>query len=243
MWLIPESTLTCGKGRKFLKSKNMKKKIFLIIKNDSERVRRKNFQTIDNVPLYQYFINSKTEFDIYIDTDSREVFEFYEGKDGITCYARKQEHIDMELSGNVSPAPLMIKRFLEEYVKESEDVITSHVTSPFIKSSTINNACALMDKYDSVSSVEEIKEFAVLGGAINTPINFSYEKVVKTQSLEPIYILNGAFFIIRKKVFLGNGYKRISSNHHYFPVKNEEALDIDLPYHLKLAKILAKEIK
>lgn len=222
-------------------------KLFLIIKNDSERVSKKNFQLLSNLPLYEYYLNQRNNFDIYIDTDSDEIFSRMNNEEKflhITCYKRDLSHIHMEESGNESPAPLMIKRFLDEYVNDdNEFVITSHITSPFVKDETILSAFNQIKNYESISSVESIKEFAVLRqkDGTETPINFSYHKLVKTQSLDELLILNGAFFILNKKKFLNNGLKRISDNHLYFPIDNEEALDIDLPYQLNLAQLISKQ--
>lgn len=222
-------------------------KLFLIIKNDSERVSKKNFQLLSDLPLYEYYLNQRNNFDIYIDTDSDEIFSRMNNEEKfshITCYKRDLSHIDMEESGNESPAPLMIKRFLDEYVNDdNEFVITSHITSPFVKDETILKALNQTKNYESISSVESIKEFAVLRqkDGTETPINFSYHKLVKTQSLDELLILNGAFFILNKKKFLNNGLKRISDNHLYFTIDNEEALDIDLPYQLNLAQLISKQ--
>jgi CMP-N-acetylneuraminic acid synthetase len=222
-------------------------KLFLIIKNGSERVSKKNFQLLSDLPLYEYYLNQRNNFDIYIDTDSDEIFSRMNNEEKfshITCYKRDLSHIDMEESGNESPAPLMIKRFLDEYVNDdNEFVITSHITSPFVKDETILKALNQTKNYESISSVESIKEFAVLRqkDGTETPINFSYHKLVKTQSLDELLILNGAFFILNKKKFLNNGLKRISDNHLYFTIDNEEALDIDLPYQLNLAQLISKQ--
>jgi len=222
-------------------------KLFLIIKNDSERVSKKNFQLLSDLPLYEYYLNQRNNFDIYIDTDSDEIFSRMNNEEKfshITCYKRDLSHIHMEESGNESPAPLMIKRFLDEYVNDdNEFIITSHITSPFVKDETILKALNQTKNYESISSVESIKEFAVLRqkDGTETPINFSYHKLVKTQSLDELLILNGAFFILNKKKFLNNGLKRISDNHLYYTIDNEEALDIDLPYQLNLAQLISKQ--
>lgn len=223
-------------------------KMFLIIKNDSERVKKKNFRPLCGMPLHEYFMKRRKNWEIYIDTDSDDILSFYRHKErwpNVIAYRRLPEHIEMEASGDISPAPLMIKRFLNTYVSDDDEpVVTSHITSPFIDDITIVEALSKMRNYDSVSSVLAIKEFAVDGVGTNVkPINFSLTKVVKTQSLNPIGVLNGAFFILRKSIFLMNGLRRISDKHYYFPVAPMEALDIDTEYDFKIAELLAKDIK
>jgi len=222
-----------------------KVKMFLIIKNQSERVKDKNFREIGGVSLHQYFMNRRRDFQIYIDTDSERIFEEYNSSrwPNIVVYMRHQEHIDIECTGDISPAPLMIKRFLDEHVKDdNEAVVTSHITSPFLDDATVFLALKEMNckNYDSVSSVEDVKEFCVYGKAGDEkPINFDNKKIIKTQSLEPVKVLNGAFFIIKKKIFLNNGYRRISDNHHYFAISKLEAVDIDTDFDLRVARSLA----
>jgi N-acylneuraminate cytidylyltransferase len=222
----------------------LNKKIFLIIKDQSERVKNKNFREICGVPLHEFYIRQRECFDIYIDTDSERIMEFYSDKSkwpNIKVYERAHEHVQMENSGNDSPAPKMIERFLKEHVDNDEEpIITSHITSPLLSNKSILEAYDYMSKYDSVSSVDAVQEFCVFE---NRPINFDNSKIVKTQSLQPVNVLNGAFFIIKKNVYFLNKYRRISDNHLYYPIPKIEAVDIDTEHDLKIAKILAEEKK
>lgn len=220
-------------------------KMFLIIKDNSERVKKKNFREICGKPLHQYFMDQRKNFDVYIDTDSQDIFDFYNNNKNypfVKVYMRKQDYIDMENSGNISPAPHMIENFLKTFIEdENEPIVTSHITSPFIEDSTILNALEQSNDFLSVSSVKSVKEFCVDNiFDKGKPINFSLEKIVKTQSLEPVGILNGAFFIVNKKTFLSNGLQRISSRHYYFPISDLEAKDIDTEFDLMMAKLYAE---
>lgn len=221
----------------------MNKKIFLIIKDKSERVENKNFRLICDMPLHQYFIQQRKGFDIYIDTDSQRILDFYSDNKrwpNVTVYKRNIEHVNLETSGDISPAPLMIERFLNEYVlDENEPIITSHITSPLLTNESLLKGYANMKYYDSVSSVDAVQEFCVYE---NNPVNFDNKHIVKTQSLEPVHVLNGAFFIIKKNVFLSNKRTRISDNHLYLPISKIEAIDIDTEHDLKMAKFIAEEI-
>jgi CMP-N-acetylneuraminic acid synthetase len=223
----------------------MRYKMFLIIKQNSERVKRKNFRLLDNRPLHQFYMEQRKAFDIYIDTDSDEIIEFYstERWPFVYPYKRLQEHIKIESSGNASPAPLMIERFINNYAMSDNFIITSHVTSPFISDESILKACEYMESFDSVSSVDSIQEFAVDRiGAGAKPINFNLDKIVKTQSLKPIGVLNGAFFILKPHLFKENGLRRISSSHYYYPLSKIEALDIDTEFDLNLSQALSGRV-
>ena len=51
-------------------------KIFLIIKHNSQRVKRKNFLKIKGIPLWQHFLKKFNSNDkVFIDTDSDEILK------------------------------------------------------------------------------------------------------------------------------------------------------------------------
>lgn len=217
--------------------------IFLIIKESSQRVHRKNFRLLGGMPLHEYFMSQRGHQKIYIDTDSREILDFYstDAWPNVTPYMRLAKHVALEVSGDISPAPLMISRFINTFWNSDAPFVCSHITSPFIKNETIDDAFSLINDFDSISSVDAVQEFAVLEPGFNSrPLNFSLDSVVKTQSLKPIAVLNGAFFIIKPAIFLSNYLKRISSRHYYYPISKLEALDIDTEYDLSLANLLVK---
>ena len=74
---------------------------------------------------------------------------------------RDRKFIDLETDSDykVSPVLLMIDNFLDKYVEdENEIIVTPHVTSPFIKLSTILDASKYLHKpfgrrYDSVQNL------------------------------------------------------------------------------------------
>ena len=97
----------------------------------------------------------------------------------------------------------MIKNFLLKYIKNDNDVIvTTHITSPFIKRSHFLDASEKLKNNEFVHSVTSHKEFAwIRKRKIAKKINFG-KVVKKTQNLDPILFSNGAFFIFKKKNFL-----------------------------------------
>lgn len=222
----------------------IKPKMFIIIKDVSQRVKDKNFRLINGFPLHKYFMDKRKSFDLFIDTDSQRILDEYNDKKlwpNITAYQRLSEHIDIENSGDVSPAPFLISRFLNEFITdENEPIITSHITSPFLENSSIFSALKMINEYDSISSVEEVQEFCVYADSGKVkPINFDNSKIVKTQSLNPIQVLNGAFFIIKKRIFMNNGLRRISDNHFYYGLSKKECIDIDTEFDLLIAQSIA----
>ena len=222
-------------------------KIFIILKEKSQRVKKKNFIKFSDIPLYKKVLYKFRDFDVFIDTDSNKVInESKKDKKLKHCYfyKRDKKHIVMENNNEKSPTPLMIKSFLDSYVtKYNEKIITTHITSPFLKISTLNKAVSKMKDWDSVSSCIKIQNFSYIHkNKKYLPINFNQKIIQKTQSLPHIIHLIGAFFIIKKNIFLENGLQRISSNNFFYHLNFPENIDIDNYNDLNLALKIDKYI-
>ena len=215
-------------------------KVFIIIKEISERIPKKNFQLLGDLPLWKHLVKELQDFNVYIDTDSKLVLNECVNINNIIAYPRKQKFIDFE-NGKLSPALLMIDNFLDTFVKDDNEIIvTTHVTSPFLKKKTILDAVNILKKgpYDSIHSVTKHQEFSWLEDNMK-PINFEPNVVQKTQDLPSIIMSNGGFFIFRKKTFkqLNN---RIGNNPYYYPLSIPESIEIDNYDDLNLARLVKK---
>jgi CMP-N-acetylneuraminic acid synthetase len=201
-------------------------KFFIIIKEKSERLPNKNFLELGKKPLYRHLLNKLEGEDIYVDTDSDFIYtELWNSP--VTCYKRDKKFIDLEtdLDYKVSPVLLMIDNFLDTFVTDDDEIIvTPHITSPFIKLSTIINASKYLDRgYDTVQACTEHKEFTYFDGK---PVNFDDNVVQKTQDLKPVLMGNGAFFIFTKKTFKENN-NRTGKNPYFYPISIPESIEID----------------
>ena len=209
-------------------------KFFIIIKEKSERLKDKNFLDLGGKPLFKHLLDELQGQNVFIDTDSDMIFNDLKNRD-VTCYKRNQEFIDLEVDGDfkVSPVLLMIENFLDKYVDdENEIIVTPHVTSPFIKLSTIRDAATYLDVFDSVQACTEHREFTYFKGQ---PVNFDTDVVQKTQNLEPVVMGNGAFFIFTKKTFKENN-NRTGKNPHFYSIGFPESVEIDNKEDWELAK-------
>jgi len=215
-------------------------KYFLIIKEHSERIKGKNFIDLGGRPLWKHLVYELEGEDVYIDTDSPQIIEECKNLSWVTAYPRKQDFIEYENNDKscLSPVLMMINNFIDTYVKDDKEIIvTPHVTSPFLKKETIENASTkLQEGYDSVHSVTSHQEFSYYQGK---PINFDLDVVQKTQDLEPIVMSNGAFFIFTKKIFKENN-NRIGKKPYFYVLPPIEDVEIDNNNDLKLAKIIYK---
>jgi len=223
-------------------------KVFTYIKNDSNRVKRKNFRSLDPAknkhPLWKNLIYELKEFDTYIDTDSKQVIRDCK-KDfkNVTAYPRDQKFIDLENDPNnkASPALLMVDNFLDRYVEnENECIVLTHVTSPFLTAETVKDAASYIGEYDFVHSIHSIQDFAWIGDSFK-PVNFDPSYVQRTQDVEKIHFSSGAFFIFTKKSFKKYN-NRIGPNTFYYPLNHVEAIEIDTEDDLEFAQIVLRGI-
>ena len=210
-------------------------KHFIIIKEYSERVPNKNFLDLGGKPLYKHLLDELKGQEVFIDTDSEKLYESLKGSE-VTCFKRSTECINLEVDSSfkVSPVLMMINNFLDRYViDENEIIITPHVTSPFIKLSTIREATKKLNEgYDSVLACTEHREFTYFKGK---PVNFNPEVVQKTQDLEPIVMGNGAFFIFTKKTFK-EGNNRVGKKPYFYPINFPESVEIDYEPDFEMAR-------
>jgi len=211
-------------------------KYFIVIKQNSERVERKNFQILGGKPLWKHLISELKNEDVYIDTDSPDIIEACKSIDYITCYQRDQKHIDLEndSSFGLSPGLLMVDRFLDTYIKDENEIfVITHVTSPFLRKETIQQAALkLAEGYDSVQACTFHQEYAYYRGK---EINWNPTVLQKTQNLEPIVFINGAFFILAKKTFKTNN-SRIGKKPYLYKLPVGESIEIDTCDDLELAR-------
>lgn len=216
---------------------------FIIIKHNSQRINKKNFKKIKGLELWKHLILTLKNKKVFIDTDSKKII--YDCKKlypWVTVYLRDKRFINLENSEKASPTLLMIKNFLVKYVKNDESVVvTTHVTSPFIKLKTIKKAAKKLNRYDSVAAVTKDYNFAWLENNKKKliPINFNPKVITKTQNLNPIIQSNGAFFIFKKKTFLKYN-NRIGKKPCYFEINFPESLEIDVKEDLNLARAICK---
>tara|TARA_B100001113_G_C21118990_1_gene626556 strand:+ start:1341 stop:2837 length:1497 start_codon:yes stop_codon:yes gene_type:complete len=224
-------------------------KIFLFVKEKSERLKNKNFLLLGGIELYKHTLLKLKDFDVYLDTDSRKIYdECKQDKNlsHVTCYLRKQEYIDMELQDKEnSPALLMTKNFLDTYITDEEEpIILTHVTSPFLKVSTISKAVEKLNINDSVCSVSEINSFTLRKrNGKYEPVNFDINNLQKSQALDSMYHLNSSFFIFTKKSFTENNNNRIGKNPYFYRINFPEDLDINYKEEYIIAEKLMDEYK
>ena len=212
----------------------------LPIKEHSERIPNKSFETINNKPLFSFVIDSLLSsnniYKIVINTDSDQIIsqvrKFYPS-DSIQFINRPES-----LRGDLIPMNDIIKYDINQL--EDNLFLQTHITNPLLKTKTIDDAISFYknNEYDSVVAVNEHKSRFYDNNYI--PINHhGFSNILRTQDLEPIYEENSCFYIFSKDSFRENN-NRIGNKPFYFTVNKLESIDIDYYEDLQLARALYK---
>lgn len=189
------------------------------VKLNNQRLPGKNTKDLNGKPLCEYLFDTVRSVqgldEIYV-ICSEPSFQSYV-PEKITFLQRPRELDGPEIKS---------KDILNWFTKtvDADVYALMHVTQPFIKKTTIENSIqkVLGGEYDSAFVAREIKEFSWYKGQ---PINYSFDDVVLTQELEPVYV-EGELYVFRKEVFTEHG-RRIGFKPYIHPMEWREGICID----------------
>jgi len=200
-------------------------KIFIPIKESSQRVPQKNFRIFQGLPLYKKTLYKLKKYDVYVDTDSEHIINETLNDNNlkhVNAYKRA-EH----LVGNKVSVCDLINNFIKKFNFYQDLICQLHVTSPFLKVETLELACSKMGVYDSVVSCSKVQtrlwrkeEYGLC------PVNHNPLVLQQTQDLPVYYEENSLFYIFKGETMLYGG-NRIGKNPYFFETSFPENLDID----------------
>ena len=209
----------------------MKRVAFVPIRLNSQRVEGKNLRELGGRPMMTYLLESLVAAEnideVYVYC-SNPVVESYL-PDGVE-FLRRSESLDQ----NTTLGREIYDAFTQQV--EADIYILAHATSPFIRTSTIEQAVAAVEsgEHDSAFSAEKIQTFTWWQGK---PLNYSIESVPRTQDLEPIYIETSAFFVFVRDLWCRE-HRRIGKKPYIAVTDRIESMDIDNPDDFKLAEAI-----
>jgi len=211
----------------------MKIVAFVPIKINSERVKGKNIKLLGSKPLCYYAINEllsvKNIDDVYVFCSDPVIKKYIPKK---AKFLRRSVDLDKSTTKGLE----IYKSFVE--MIDADIYVLVHVTSPFLKSSSLSNALehVLNMDYDSAFSVKRIKTFVWYLGK---PLNYSLNDIPRTQEIEPIYYETSSFYIFKRSLMI-NENRRIGHNPFLQEVDDEEAIDIDEEHDFQFASFIMK---
>lgn len=198
--------------------------IYIPIKHNSQRVHRKNFRVFNGEPLYKHTLLKYSNHRVFVDTDSQEIFDGIRN-DNRLSHTKVYKRCDDRIGDNISVC-LLLERFIEKF-NIDEPFAQIHVTSPFLKETTLVNAYSkLHEGYDSIVSCNiHQSRFWRKENYGMCPINHNPVKLEQTQDLSAIYEENSCFYIMEPNIiYFGN---RIGRNPLFYPINKIESIDID----------------
>lgn len=209
----------------------MKTVAFVPIRLNSQRVVGKNLRPLGGRPMMTYLLQSlaaaKNIDQVYVYCSSREVEQYL--PEGVKLLLR-----DERLDSNTTLGAEIYDAFVSEV--DADIYILAHATSPFIRTSTIEQAVAKVasGEHDSAFSAERIQTFTWWQGK---PLNYSLKNIPRTQELEPIYVETSAFFVFEREVWTEQ-HRRIGDKPYVAVTDRIESIDIDNPDDFTLAEAI-----
>ena len=222
--------------------------VVLPMRAGSQRVPQKNTKPfagyhygLAELKLKQ-LLGTKGVSEILIDTDEPSISKLV---DGLELSASDAKRIRVELrdpnyAGSDVTTDSLI-RYLGEKLN-TEDVLWTHVTSPFINSTVYESA---IEKYyqrdqggnDSLMSVTRLQEFI---WDESGPCNYDYqqEKWPRTQTLPKWYFVNSGMFLCPSSYYTDKG-NRIGETPILFELDKIIGFDVDWPIDFDMAEHIA----
>jgi CMP-N-acetylneuraminic acid synthetase len=207
----------------------MKKVVALIpIKLNNQRLPGKNLKMLGGKALCQYL------FDTVKTVQNIDEVYVYCSDESIKKYIPNELKFlkrSSELDSDITKSKDILNAFIETVY--ADVYVLMHVTQPFIKKDTIEIAVdhVVNGEYDSAFVAHEIREFTWYKGS---PLNYSFNNVVRTQELEPTYT-EGELFVFEREVFTNKG-RRIGEHPWIQSIGWEENICIDTPEDFDMAK-------
>jgi CMP-N-acetylneuraminic acid synthetase len=216
-------------------------KIFIPIKENSQRVKGKNFRKFLNEPLYKHTLLKLKCFDVFIDTDSNEIFqEIYDDSrlSNVTVFKRRDNLIGDEVS---------VCDLIHSWIKDHNidgNVCQLHVTSPFLRRETIiNSQKKLREGFDSVVACNKLHTRLWRKERYGfCPVNHNPIKLEQTQDLPAYYEENSLFYIFSSQYFLKTGM-RVGVNPFFYESNFPENIDIDTEDDWSLAVSIGEKYR
>lgn len=209
----------------------MKRVAFVPIRLNSQRIEGKNLRELGGRPLMSYLLKTLVQVEnideVYLYCSNPDIQQYL--PEGVKFLQR-----DERLDSNTTLGEEIYDAFTSEV--DADIYILAHATSPFIRTATIADAVARVEsgEYDSAFSAERVQTFAWWDGK---PLNYSLDRVPRTQDLEPVYVETSAFFVFEREVWRSKR-RRIGDRPYMAVTDRIESMDIDNPDDFLLAEAI-----
>lgn len=199
------------------------------IKMNNERLPGKNTKLLGGRPLLQYQLDMLLQIEeldgTYVYCSNPKITEFISLK---VDFLQRDEMLDLP-SANFSE---IFESFSQKI--DSDIYVYAHATAPFVKKETAEECIykVAFENYDSAFCAIKIQDFLWKN---NKPLNFSAEKIPRSQDLDVIWRETSGIYVFEKKVF-EKMHRRIGDNPYIKNVTFRESIDINTPEDFLVAE-------
>ena len=217
----------------------MKIKVLIPVRAGSERVKNKNIKPFAGSNLLSIKIqqmNSIKEIDgVIVNSNSDEMLNIAKEL-GAETVKRDEYYATSSV-----PMNEVYKNMAENC--DCDVILFADATNPLVTTKTINNCIKSyfdnLDKYDSLTTVNEIKQFMWQNGR---PINYDKNQKPRSQDLPDIVALNHAVSIIPKKLMIEK-MEIIGERPLLYKIDSLEATDIDTELDFEFAEYMYRKYR
>lgn len=222
----------------------LSKKIIALlpIKENSDRIKGKNFKNFSGRPLFMWILETLLACpeinQIIINTDARDLLVAH-------SIFSSEKIIIRDRVKNLCGDDVSMNLIIEDDLNytDGDIYIMTHVTNPLLTVGTIREALRLFienaelsSKFDSLFTVNKVQtRFYDFNGR---PINHNPDELKKTQDLDPWFEENSNLYIFTKKSFLLT-QARIGKSPILYETPPLESVDIDTVSQWNYAEYLA----
>ncbi len=212
-------------------------KALILVRAGSTRVKNKNIKPFANSNLLEIKIKQllriKELDSIIVNSECDEMLEIAKNL-GVETFKRDPYYSTNEI------CPNDLYRYVAENSK-CDTLVFANATNPLIKDGTISECINFYyetKEYDSVNTVNEVKEFLWLG---SKAINFDPCNKPRSQDLPEILSLNHAISVIDRNLAIKR--KDILGAKPYFKILDKiEGADIDYEVDFQFAEFVYKKL-
>jgi len=215
----------------------MKAVAFIPIKLNNERLPGKNIKRFyDGTPLIQFIMSSLTQIaeldEIYVFCSDESINEYL--TDNVR-FLKRPEFLD----GPEATPQDIIREFMN--LVDSDIYMVSHVTSPFVSVSHLNECLTAVSSgaYGSAFTGERIKK--LLWNVNREALNFDPGNIPRTQELPPVYAEVSAAYAFTKETFFKYN-RRTGPSPYIVELSGVECIDIDYPEDFIIADAIYKQM-
>lgn len=209
----------------------------IAVRAGSSRVPKKNIRNFAGSSLLRIKVEQALQIKsinkVVVSSDSDEMLNLasYLGATSIKRCAK--------FCSNSVPMKDVYKHLAESV--EGDHIVYLHVTSPLLKTSTLETSIEmykkLEDKYSSLASVEHLMKYIWFK---NKAINYDPKNHPRSQDLPKYYSLNFAINILPRKTMF-ESKSILGKNFYPYFISDEESIDVDTELDFEIAEYIYRK--